>query len=223
MSSMSSIIAVIPAFNEESRIAPVVRGALEFCDEVIVIDDYSRDKTGAMAAKAGATVIRLVTNMGAGMATRVGCDIAAERNADIIVTLDADGQHAPDEIPKLVGRLKQEHLDIVFGSRSRNKKMPLMRRIGNHGLSTIASALYGVSIKDSQTGFHAFTRGAYKKLRWSSNRFGMVSEFVANVGKHRLRYDEVKIRTIYTGKQPGMRKRDAVKAVLNMIKWRLRE
>lgn len=103
--------------------------------------------------------------MGAGFATRVGCGIANKQGSDILVTIDADGQHDPSSIPKLVKTLQDEKLDIVFGSRPRNEAMPLVKRIGNFGLSAIASILFGVRIKDSQTGFHAFTTDAYEKLR----------------------------------------------------------
>lgn len=217
------IIAVIPAFNEATRIAPVVRGTKAYVNEVIVVDDHSKDDTLLVAKSAGANAVRLISNTGAGMATRVGCDIAIKRGAEIIVTIDADGQHSPDDIPRLVIELIDSGCDIVFGSRPRNKNMPLVKRVGNLGLSTIASMLFGIDIKDSQTGFHVFTADAYKKLRWDSNRYGVVSEFVAKVAKNRLTYREVYVRTIYNDKTQGMRKRDAVKSVISMIKWRLRE
>lgn len=216
-------IAVMPAFNEAKRIRPVIKDSLKYASEVIVVDDHSGDSTLQAAKDAGATTIRLVTNMGAGMATRVGCDIAVKRGADIIVTLDGDGQHCPDDIPKLAKVLRQQKLDIVFGSRPRNRNMPPIKRIGNISMSMAASFLFGISIKDSQTGFHAFTSNAYRKLRWSSNRYGIVSEFVANVAKNRLRYKEVNVKTIYTDKTRGMRKRDAAKAMISMVKWRLKE
>ena len=216
-------IAVIPAYNEAKRIAPVIKESINYVDDVIVVDDHSNDSTYKVAKNAGATAVRLITNMGAGMATRVGCDIAVDNGADIIVTLDADGQHSPDDIPKLLKALQEPKTDIVFGSRPRNKNMPLLKRLGNFGLSAVAIFLFGINIKDSQTGFHAFTKEAYKKLRWSSNRYGVVSEFVANVAKSRLAYKEVDVKTIYTDKTVGMRKRDAIKAVISMIKWRLKE
>ncbi len=213
-------IAVIPAYNESARISPVISRTQQYVDKVIVVDDHSRDNTLAVAKQAGATAVRLATNMGAGFATRVGCDIAVEQGADIMVTLDADGQHDPSEIPKLIKPLKE--VDIVFGSRPRNESMPAIKRIGNWGLSLACRLLFGIGIKDSQTGYHAFTKGAYEKIRWTSNRYGVVSEFVANVAKANLAYKEVEVKTIYTDKQAGMRKRDAVKSIINMISWRLK-
>jgi len=222
MKNKKKTIAVIPAFNEAKRIGSVISETKKHVDEVIVVDDHSKDNTAAVAKKSGVITIRLATNMGAGMATRIGCDIAVEKDADVIVTLDADGQHSPDDIPKLIKELNKQGLDIVFGSRPRNKNMPFMKCVGNFGLSLVANFLFGVNIKDSQTGFHAFTKNAYTNLRWSSNRYGIVSEFVANVGKNKLKYKEVKVKTIYTDKIAGMRKRDAVKSVIDMVKWRLK-
>jgi glycosyltransferase involved in cell wall biosynthesis len=216
-------IVVIPALNESKRIAKVIGQTLSMVDEVIVVDDHSQDPTFEVAKKKGAKSIRLATNMGAGFATRLGCDIACSNEADVIITLDADGKHDPAEIPKLVKTLQKGKYDIVFGSRPRDKNMPWIKRIGNSGLSWIASFLFGVNISDSQTGFHAFTKESYPKIRWESERYGMVSEFIMNVGKHRLSYKEVPIKTIYTDKQTGMSKIDALKSAFSMLSWRLRK
>lgn len=219
---MTKVVAVIPAYNEEKTIARVVAGALDYIDEVIVVDDHSKDQTYREAKGAGAVVVRLIVNMGAGFATRVGCDIAVQRDADIIVTLDADGQHDPADIPKLVSAMKDEKLHIVFGSRPRNESMPFVKRVGNFGLSTFATMLFGIKIRDSQTGFHAFTKEAYPRLRWESSRYAVVSEFVVRTAKSHLNYKEVEVKTIYTGKTGGMRKRDAIKSVAKMAWWRTR-
>lgn len=217
------IIAVIPAYNEEATIEDVVSNTLKYVDKVIVVDDDSGDRTTEKAVKAGAEVAGLIVNMGAGFATRVGCDIASNDDADIIVTIDADGQHDPSDIPKLIEILKEENLDIVFGSRPRSEAMPLVKRIGNLGLSLIASLLFKIKIRDSQTGFHAFTEEAYEKLRWNSSRYGVVSEFVVKTAKNKLRFKEVEVKTIYGDRgKVGMRKRDAIKAILKMFWWRIR-
>jgi len=212
--------AVIPAYNEAGRISTVIKNTKRYVDQVLVVDDCSSDETCSEASDA--FVIRNPVNMGAGFSTRVGCDIAHRLGADYIVTIDADGQHDPHEIPKLKGHLVKNDLDIVFGSRPQDRNMPLIKRIGNIGLSTIASVLFNVRIKDSQTGYHLFTNAAYPRLRWVSNRYGVVSEFVMRVGRAQLRYDEVKVKTIYVDKNVGMSKVDAVKSVLSMLKWRFK-
>lgn len=217
------ITAVIPAYNESERIEAVINKARKFVDEIIVVDDHSKDNTFEVAEKAGATTVRLISNMGAGFATRVGCDLAVNNGADIIVTIDADGQHDPEEIPRLVKFLRENNLDIVFGSRPRDKNMPSIKKLGNWGLSFIAKILFNSKIEDTQTGYHVFTSKAYPKIRWSSSRYGIVTEFAVNVALNKLRCKEVPVKTIYVDKNFGMGKRDAVRSTLAMVKWRIKK
>ena len=216
------IYAVIPAYNEEKTVAEVVGKTrdLEIVDEVIVVDDCSTDNTFREAKKAGARAVRLIINMGAGFSTRIGCDIAVNDGADVIVTLDADGQHDPAEIPRLVQVLGDKGLDIVFGSRPLNSEMPLIKRFGNTGLYWIAYLLYKMRIKDTQTGYHVFTRDAYEKIRWESNRYGVVSEIPVRVAKNKLKHEEVIIETIYTDKVRGISVLDGLKSGWMMLLWR---
>ena len=216
------IYAVIPAYNEEKTVAEVVEKTkdLDLVDEVIVVDDCSTDNTFQEAKKAGARAVRLIINMGAGFSTRIGCDIAVNDGADVIVTLDADGQHDPAEIPKLVQVLGDKGLDIVFGSRPPNSEMPFIKRVGNTGLYWIAYLLYKMRIKDTQTGYHVFTKNAYEKIRWESNRYGVVSEIPVRVAKNRLRHEEVIIKTIYTDKVRGISVLDGLKSGWMMLLWR---
>ena len=101
--------------------------------------------------------------------------------------------------------------------------MPWIKRMTNRTGSFIISRLFGTSIKDTQTGFHAFTAACYPKLRWRSCRYGMVSEFVMRTGINTLKYQEVEIATIYTDKTAGMSLKDGAKALLKMLWWRIRE
>jgi len=215
------IFIVIPAYNEGKRIEAVLKEIRKWTKNIIVVDDCSKDNTYEIAKKYAHT-IKLITNMGAGLATRVAADIAFDKGADIVVTIDADGQHAPSDIEKIIQPFYTEDIDIVFGSRPRNKEMPLIKRIGNTGLSTIARILFNVNIKDSQSGFHAFTKEAYQKLRWTSARYGVVSEFVARTALNNLKFKEVEVQTIYNDKEVGMGKKDAIKSVMSMVKWRLK-
>jgi len=212
--------AVIPAYNEEKRIAPVIENTKKYVDEVIVIDDMSKDATYETALKAGAIAKRHEINLGAGGATRTGAELAIERGADIIITLDADGQHNPAEIPKLVKEIKDNNIDIVYGCRPRNKNMPFKKRIGNWGLTAITNVLFFSNFKDTMTGYHVFTKEAYPKLKWESNRYGIVSEFAVNTALNKLKFKEVEVETIYVGKEGGMNMKDAVRSVFQMLGWR---
>ncbi len=214
---------VIPAFNEQDRIAEVVFRALRFAEGVVVVNDGSVDNTSSVARDAGASVLDLVANMGAGYATRSGCDHALEQGAGIIVTIDADGQHDPEDIPLALARLHQgDNIDMVFGVRPRNNDMPWKKRFGNSVLTSLANVLYGVRVSDSQTGFHVFTADGFRKSRWESHRYDFVSEIVFQVARNKVRYAEVPIRTIYIGKTSGMGVMDGIRSILMMFLWKLR-
>ena len=111
------IAAVIPAWNEATRIGPVIRGVRSFADLVIVIDDGSEDKTADVAKKAGAITLRHSLNRGQGAALRTGTEAALRLGADIVVHVDADGQHDPSMIQTLSDPIVRGEADVVFGSR----------------------------------------------------------------------------------------------------------
>ena len=128
-------VAVIPAHNEEESIAEVVEKTRNFVDSVVVVDDGSVDNTFRNAEKADIT-LRHVVNMSKGLALLTGIEAALKEDADIIVTLDGDNQHDPTDIPRFVNILKEENLDIIFGSRQLNGTMPHILRFGNWWLTT---------------------------------------------------------------------------------------
>ena len=198
------LTAVIPAFNEEKTVGRVVSESGKFTDRVIVVDDGSDDGTAREAKRAGALVLRHVINMGLGFTLRTGCEKALEEGADIIVTIDADGQHDTKEIPKLVEELKRNKLDIVIGYRAPDKNMPFTKKIGNWLIYNSSKLFFGVDIKDTQSGFRAFTKKAYQKIKWGSQRYPVASEIIMHIGKNRLKYKEVRIKTclLYTSPSP---------------------
>ena len=108
----------------------------------------------------------------------------------------------------------------MFGYRKPNKDMPLVLKFGNWFISKTIKLLYGVDIKDSQCGYRAFTKDAYKKIRWKALDYSMESEMIAKAGRHNLRYGEVPIQTIYSDKYKGTTIIDGVKIVMNMLLWR---
>lgn len=217
---MKKIAAVMPAYNEEDRIGRVIEGVRGFADYIIIVDDCSHDNTSDISKSRGARVIELSNNMGAGFATRAGCDYAVGKGADIIVTIDADGQHNPYDIPKLLEPLLKNEADIVFGIRPRDRRMPLEKRIGNALLCLIARVLFKSNIKDTLTGFHAFKSSCYHSLRWDSPGYDAVSEIVYRTIKHKIRYKQVLVETIYNDKRNGMKKRHGIKSIFLMLKWK---
>ncbi|MFC1769001.1 glycosyltransferase family 2 protein [Nanoarchaeota archaeon] len=215
---MKQVWAVIPAFNEGSRIGDVIEDTLKYVDKVIVVDDGSKDDTFEVASKKAKT-LQHVVNLGKGAALKTGCDYAVENGADEIVVLDADAQHDPKEISKFIKAL--ENVDIVFGYRKLNQDMPFVLRFGNWFINTVTRILYGISLHDTQSGYRAFRSSTYKKIRWEAIDYSMESEMIANVGKHELKYTQVPIETIYGDKYKGTTVIDGIKIVFNMIWWKI--
>lgn len=213
------IFAIIPAHNEEKHIGKVVREAKKYVDEVIVVDDGSKDKTKKSAEKSGAIVLRHVVNLGKGASLKTGCEYAIKHNADIIITIDADGQHDPKEIPKFLESLKKH--DVVLAFRKMNKNMPLILKFGNRVINQTIKFLYGPKIIDSQCGYKAFSAKVYKKIRWKASDYSMESEIIAKIGKHKLSYCEIPIDTIYSDKYKGTTILDGIKIVFDLLIWKL--
>lgn len=216
---ISKIWAVVPAYNEEKNIAGIIRKAKKYVDEVIVVDDGSKDRTKEAAEKANAVVLRHIVNLGKGAALKTGCDFAAKKGAKFMVALDADAQHNPDDIPRFIEKLKK--YDMVFSYRKASRKMPLVLRFGNWFISNVARVLYGVKLNDTQSGYRAFSKKAYKKIRWNASDYSMESEMISRAGKQKLKYVQIPIKTIYSDKYKGTTIIDGIKIVLSMFWWKL--
>lgn len=215
----SKVFVVIPAHNEEKHIGGIVRQIKKYVDNVVVVDDGSKDRTKAIAKKSKAVVLRHIVNLGKGVAVKTGCDYAVKHNADFLIIIDADAQHDPGEIPKFLGSIKKQ--DVVLAYRKINRNMPLVLRFGNWFINKTIRFLYGVKIRDSQCGYRAFTADAYKKLRWKASDYSMESEMIAKIGKYNLSYAEVPIETIYSDKYKGTTIVDGIKIVFNLLLWKL--
>lgn len=193
------VVALIPAYNEEQAIADVLQRVRPFVHEVIVVDDGSHDRTGEMARASGATVVRHAINRGLGAAIGTGFATALLRGADVVVTLDADGQHDPAEIPTFLAAV-EGGAEVVIGSRLLNSRasMPLIRQIANVIGNVLTYVLFGAWVTDSQSGFRAFTREALQKIEVRTNRMEISSELIAEAKRHNLLLREVPIQAIYT-------------------------
>jgi glycosyltransferase involved in cell wall biosynthesis len=213
------IWVIIPAYNESKHISDVIKKIKDYCENIIVIDDGSKDDTYELAKEQNVFVLKNIVNMGKGAALRTGCDFALQHGAKTIIVIDADGQHNPKNIPSLIKSL--EGFDVLFTYRRFSEKMPFILRFGNWFISKFTSLLYGVKIKDTQCGFRAFTSEAYKRLRWQACDYSMESEMIANVGKNHMKYVQFPIETIYSDKYKGTTIIDGFKIVLNMIKFKL--
>ena len=192
------IIAVIPAYNEEKYIGTVVLKARQHVDEVIVVDDGSTDQTADVARLAGAAVIRHQHNKGYGASIQTLLAKAKKGNPNIVVLLDADCQHNPDEIPSLVKPISQG-FDLVIGSREQQRgNIPTHRRIGQRVLSYSSRILSGKRGIDTECGFRALSPKAIDKLKLSQNGYALAAEMVAAAANGGLKITQVPVSAIYT-------------------------
>jgi glycosyltransferase involved in cell wall biosynthesis len=192
------IIAVIPCLNEAAFIGNVVTGAVKFVDRVIVIDDGSSDDTAGVAREAGAEVIRHPHSRGAGAATRTGFEAAKKYGADIVVTLDGDGQHDPSEIPGVIQPVLEGEADITIGSRFlREADVSRYRKFGIDVITWLYNIGHKVKIRDAQSGFRAYSRKALDIITITYPGFGFSIETLVQVRKHGLVINEVSVSCIY--------------------------
>jgi glycosyltransferase involved in cell wall biosynthesis len=189
------VVAGIPAFNEAAMIAQVVLDAQKYADVVVVCDDGSSDMTGSIARRLGAEVVRHRRNLGYGASIKSLFNRARELDADILVTLDADGQHDPEEIPNVVKPIAQGVADMVIGSRfieaHGTREMPLYRRFGAQLITTLVNGSSKNGISDAQSGFRAYSRQALRHLSPLETGMGASVEILLKASKHDLRICEV--------------------------------
>lgn len=193
------VIAAIPCFNEERFIGSVVLKTKKYVDAVVVIDDGSTDGGPDVAAEAGAVVYRHECNKGYGAAIRAALQKGREYKADVLVTIDGDGQHDPKDIQRLVKPILDGEADVVIGSRflGQIQKPPFYRRLGQRVLTTVTNVGSGQKLGDSQSGFRAYSSKALRELNVSENGMSVSSEIQFAIGKAGLRVAEVPISVYY--------------------------
>jgi len=194
---------IIPAYNEENIIKDVLEELLSRGFKLVVIDDGSTDNTYNVVQ----TVIQNnpgkgylyhhPINRGLGATLKTGIEVCLEKNADIVVTFDADGQHNPDDILPVCQPVIDGKADVVIGTRDFND-MPSVKKISNQLMNLITWIFYGARVKDSQSGLRAFNKKAAVALDIESREYGISSEIIREINQKELHMDEVPIETIYT-------------------------
>lgn len=192
------IVAVIPAYNEEKNIDGIVRQTKKEVDETIVVNDGSKDNTAILAKMAGAFVINHNINKGYGIALKSGFNHALKINADIVVLLDADAQHNPKEIQRVVEPIMQKMADMVIGSRFLSDiKMPFYRKFGIKIITMFTMLLTGHKITDAQSGFRGFSREVLRSIDLEESGMGVSVETIFKVVKGGFKILEVPITCQY--------------------------
>ena len=193
-----TLAIVIPCYDAAATIQDVVVGARASGHPVIVVDDGSTDGAGARAEAAGATVLRHPANQGKGAALRTGFLWARRHGADAVLTLDADGQHDPAEIPTLVDAHRADPEAFVIGVRSFSKdSMPRRSRIGNRISTYWIARFAGQRYADTQSGFRIYPHALLDLPRMRTTRFDTEAELLITAAKLGLPLVEVPVRTIY--------------------------
>jgi DNA-binding response OmpR family regulator len=195
-----NVLAVIPAYNEERFIGSVVLKAAQFAGQVVVVDDGSTDATAEVAQKAGALVVRHHENRGKGAALSTAFSLTSRFNPDVVVMLDADGQHLPEELSLVIDPVLKGEADIVIGSRYLNgaSHVPRLRSWGHRAFNAFTNFTSGVSVSDSQSGFRAFSPQALGIISLHSNGFSVESEMQFLAKERDLRLVEVPVTIQYT-------------------------
>lgn len=197
-------LVLIPAYNEELRVTKVVLGALEFLP-VLVVDDGSSDATALQARSAGAEVIRQKPNQGKGAALQAGFAWALNRNYDFVMTLDADGQHDPEEIPSFLSAYSARQADLIIGQRDFSS-MPAVRRVSNSLGARLLSWAVGQRIPDNQSGYRLISR---RLMKFSGEPaepgFEFEVEMIVRCIVNGCELEWVPIRTIYADEKSHIR------------------
>ena len=190
-----SIIAGLPMYNEEETIGTVVTMTKDFVDEVICVDDGSSDSSARIAESCGAIVHRHRVNRGYGGALKSLFQVAREKDVDILVILDSDGQHDPESIPDLIQPIIDGEADFVIGSRfvdgGRTEDMPAYRRLGIKVITAASNLSSDLDISDTQSGFRAFSRKAIERLRFDSDGMELSLEMLEDANEKNLQIKEV--------------------------------
>lgn len=211
---------VLPAYNEESYLATVLKELTKHSKKIIVVDDGSTDKTPAIAKKYTKHVLSHKVNLGKGASLKTASEYAFNnKKAKAVLFMDADDQHKVSEMKRFFAAYKNG-AKIVLGVRQEAKKIPVIKRIANNLLSILVFVLFGQYIPDIPSGYKLLSKNMYEKLSWTSQQYEVEAEIAARLAKYKLPFVTVCISTIYHDKNKGMTFLDAFKLLGPIINWR---
>ncbi len=221
---MLTVSVVVPAYNEAEVIAEVVREIRAAGDYlIIVVDDGSKDDTFQQAKCCDEVVVlRHRINRGKGAATKTGIVAANRLGADIVVTLDGDGQHDPTDIKALIQPIIDGDCDVVLGTRPKKRgEMPLVKIIANRIGNLVTWLFYGIHVSDSQSGFRAYSRFAATIIDTRADKYEYDSKVIREINNNRLKFTEVEIKVRYTEYSMGKVQKqgfiNGIKTLVRMI------
>ncbi|MDE1829484.1 MAG: glycosyltransferase family 2 protein [Thaumarchaeota archaeon] len=195
-------LVCIPAYNEEKTIGDIVKNSLQYADKVIVCDDGSTDSTARVAKESGAHVISHKKNEGYGASIITLFDRARQEDADVMVTIDGDGQHRTEQIPLLVNTLQENNVDVVIGSRflDKSSNTPGYRKQGIKIITSAANFGADFKVSDAQSGFRAYSKRAINSIHPTETGMSVSTEILLKISNKGLALAEVPITISYNGK-----------------------
>jgi len=201
-----NIYILIPVYNESEVLKDIINDIKrEGYEKIIVVDDGSTDETYEIAKKQKIIVLRHLINRGKGAAIKTGFEAAKILAADIVVTIDGDGQHSPKDIKKMIKNIDKGY-DVVLGSRQfKINSMPLVKIIYNYIADLFTWIIYGSWVYDSQSGFRAYSKKAISLINTKNDRYEYESEVIKEISWHKLKSVNVPIDVFYT-KYSGLKK-----------------
>jgi glycosyltransferase involved in cell wall biosynthesis len=212
---------VIPALNAAQTLGEVLSKVASFVppQSIVVVDDGSSDATARIAQESGVIVIRHPVNRGKGAALRSGFEyLLTHTDVRRVITLDADLQHDPAEIPNFISRWDQGNVDVIVGSRKRaGSKMPFHRRLSNTITSLLVSARAGVAIKDSQSGYRCISRDVLSTIQLECDGYEAETEMLIKAARRGFIIDFVPIATIYGAERSSMTHWQTTKRFLQVL------
>jgi glycosyltransferase involved in cell wall biosynthesis len=199
-------VVLIPAHNEASGVADVVKKTMAQDFPVVVVDDGSQDRTAEVAKAQGAVVIRNEKNLGKGAALRRGFEYILKQGFDAVITMDADGQHDPASLADFIRKVQFGGSDFIVGNRmSSTDRMPLIRVLTNRLMSFLLSKKIGQYIPDTQCGFRFIKTGLLSRMQLWTSKYEIESEMLIQAGRLGSRIDSIPVKSIYTGQTSRIR------------------
>lgn len=216
----SDIYIIIPAHNETKRVGDVLSNVVQTKHPVVVVDDGSNDNTLNVVKRYKVTALKHKVNLGKGAAMKTGAEAAFKMGAKAVVFMDADGQHDVKDLDGFIDKLR-EGFSILYGTRQWGKGVPKERLVGNKLTSFLIKVLYKVSITDILCGYRAFTKRAYRKIKWDSTSYGVEAEMIIRAAKVNLNYCEVPVAAVYLESYKGMTFSHAFQVIYDILRWRI--
>ena len=219
---------VLPAYNEATRIQPVIESIAEKGYNMVIVNDGSSDNTLDVILESKKKypnkihIFSLILNRGVGIATQAGFEAVLKFNPKYIVSMDSDGQHSPDDLDNVIEPLVSGRAEAVIGVRPL-KDMPKTRGFANNVMNILTRIFYGVDVSDSQTGFRALTIDALNQITINARGYLISSEFIREINDNDIPFEEVTIQTIYTPETQakGTDSKAALKILIQMMKHKL--